>query len=63
MLATKILLDSREVLDYIFNYNYTAEQFAEAKSTDINLVVLKVAELKCRGYGLHEQKHKSDFLK
>ena len=63
VMAAEILLDSKEVLDYIFNYNYTVEQIAEAMSTDINLVALKVAELKCRGYGLHEQEHKIDFLK
>lgn len=63
VVAAEILLDSDEVLDYIFNYRYTVEQIATAMSTDINLVALKVAELNCHGYGLRDQEHQSDFLK
>lgn len=63
VVAAEILLDSQEVLDYIFNLDYTIEQIATAMSTDINLVALKVAELNCQGYKLHQQEHKSDFLK
>ena len=37
--------DSDEVLRYIYEYGYTAEQIASAMSTDINLVALKVAHL------------------
>lgn len=63
MVAAEILLDSSEVLDYIYNYDYTVEQIATAMSSDINLVALKVAELNCQGYGLVRQEHRSDFLK
>lgn len=63
VVATEILLDSDEVLDYIFNYGYTVEQIATAMSTDINLVALKVAELNCHGHTLQAQEHRSDFLK
>ena len=63
VVAAEILLDSQEVLDYIFNLDYTIEQIATAMSTDINLVALKVAELNCQGYRLRQQEHKSDFLK
>ena len=53
-------MDSDEVLRYIYEYGYTAEQIASALSTDINLVALKVAAL---GYNLHALEHKSNFLK
>ncbi len=63
MVAAEILLDSDEILDYVFNYDYTVEQIATAMSSDINLVALKVAELNYHGYGLRNQEHRSDFLK
>ena len=55
--------DSDEVLRYIYEYGYTAEQIASAMSTDINLVALKVAHLATLGYNLHTLEHKSNFLK
>lgn len=55
--------DSDEVLRYIYEYGYTAEQIASAMSTDINLVALKVAHLATLGYNLHALEHKSNFLK
>jgi len=58
-----ILMDSDEVLRYIYEYGYTAEQIASAMSTDINLVALKVAHLATLGYNLHALEHKSNFLK
>ena len=54
--------DSDEVLRYIYEYGYTAEQIASAMSTDINLVALKVAHLATLGYNLHALEHKSNFL-
>ena len=54
---------SDEVLRYIYEYGYTAEQIASAMSTDINLVALKVAHLATLGYNLHALEHKSNFLK
>ena len=59
----QILMDSDEVLRYIYEYGYTAEQIASAMSTDINLVALKVAHLATLGYNLHALEHKSNFLK
>lgn len=56
-------MDSNEVLRYIYEYGYTAEQIASAMSTDINLVALKVAHLATLGYNLHALEHKSNFLK
>ncbi len=56
-------MDSDEILRYIYEYGYTAEQIASAMSTDINLVALKVAHLATLGYNLHALEHKSNFLK
>ena len=63
IVAAEILMDSDEVLRYIYEYGYTAEQIASAMSTDINLVALKVAHLATLGYNLHAPEHKSNFLK
>ena len=63
IVAAEILMDSDEVLRYIYEYGYTAEQIARAMSTDINLVALKVAHLATLGYNLHAPEHKSNFLK
>ena len=54
IVAAEILLDTDEILDYVYNYGYTSEQIARAMDTDINLVALKVA---------HPAEHRSDFLK
>ena len=56
-------MDSDEVLRYIYESGYTAEQIASAMSTDINLVALKVAHLATLGYNLRALEHKSNFLK
>ena len=63
IVAAEILMDSDEVLRYIYEYGYTAEQIASAMSTDINLVALKVAHLATLGYNLHAPEHESNFLK
>ena len=63
IVAAEILMDSDEVLRYIYEYGYTAEQIASTMSTDINLVALKVAHLATLGYNLHALEHKSNFLK
>ena len=63
IVVAKILMDSNEVLRYIYEYGYTAERIACAMSTDINLVALKVAHLSTLGYNLHALEHKSNFLK
>ena len=59
----QLQIHSNEVLRYIYEYGYTAEQIASAMSTDINLVALKVAHLATLGYNLHALEHKSNFLK
>lgn len=63
IVAAEILLDTNEVLDYVYNFGYTSEQIAKAMSTDINLVALKVAHLAESNRGLRPIEHRADFLK
>lgn len=63
IVAAEILLDNDRILEYIYDYRFSAEQTAEAMDTDVNLVALKVAHLIELGYDLRQQEHKSDFLK
>lgn len=63
IVASEILLDNDELLDYIYHYRYNAEQIARAMCTDINLVALKIAHLNHLGYDLRPIEHRSDFLK
>ena len=63
IVAAEILIDSDELLDYIYTYRYSAEQIARAMDTDINLVALKIAHLTEIGYGLRPIEHRSDFLR
>lgn len=62
IVAAEILLDTNEVLEYIYDYGYTSEQIARAMNTDINLVALKIAHLAETGYDLRRQDFRSDFL-
>lgn len=63
IVAAEILLDTDELLDYIYQYGYNSEQIARAMNTDINLVALKIAHLAETGYPLRRLEHRSDFLK
>lgn len=63
IVASEILLDNDELLEYVFRYGYTSEQIARAMHTDINLVALKIAHLAETGYDLRRIEHRSDFLK
>ncbi len=63
IVAAEILLDTDELLEYIYDYGYSSEQIAEAMQTDINLVALKVAHLAQTGHKLHSLDYRSDFLK
>lgn len=63
IVAAEILIDSDELLDYIYTYRYSAEQIARAMDTDINLVALKIAHLTEIGYGLRSIEYRSDFLR
>ena len=63
IIAAEILLDTDEILEYIYDYGYTSEQIARAMGTDINLVALKISHLAESGYDLRRIEHRSDFLK
>ena len=63
IVAAEILIDTEGLLDYIYNYHYSAEQIARAMDTDINLVALKIAHLTELGYALQPVDHRSDFLR
>lgn len=63
IVASEILLDTDEILEYIYHYDYTSEQISRAMNTDINLVALKIAHLAETGYNLRRIEHRSDFLK
>lgn len=63
IVAAEILLDTDTILDYIYNYGYTAAQIAYAMNTDVNLVALKIAHLTDLGYKLNLPEYKNDFLK
>lgn len=62
ILAAEILLDTDELLEYVYDYGYTAQQIATAMDTDINLVALKIAHLTHLGLDLRTVEHRSDFL-
>lgn len=63
MVAAAILLPEEEILHYIYDYGYDAEQIARAMSTDINLVALKIAALQEAGHPLRGIDHDTAFLK
>ena len=52
IVAAEILIDNEELLDYIYTYQYSAEQIA-----------LKIAHLTELGYDLRPVNHRSDFLR
>ncbi|MFI3327286.1 MAG: ImmA/IrrE family metallo-endopeptidase, partial [Clostridia bacterium] len=52
MVASELLIDTDEILDYIYTYNYSLEQIASAFNTDVNLVGLKIGYLRELGYDL-----------
>ena len=63
IVAAEILLNSDEVLEYIYDYGYTSAQIAQAMHTDINLIALKIAHLAETGHDLRRIDYRSDFLK
>lgn len=63
IVAADILLDSNEILEYIYGCHYTVEEIARAMYTDPNLVALKIRSLNHKGHSIREQIYRSDFLK
>ena len=62
LFAAEIMLPDEEILEYIYQ-GYDAEKIARAMYSDINLVALKVSELRTRNYPFREIEHRNDFLK
>ncbi len=62
IIATELLLDTRDVLDLVSD-GYDVEQMARALSSDINLVALKLVHLRNEGYQLKFPEFRSDFLR
>lgn len=60
--AASLLIDVEELTDYIYTYNYSAEQIARAMGTDINLIALMIAYLIEIGYDLRPQEYRNRFL-
>lgn len=63
IVAADILLDSSELLDYIFTYQFSVNEVAHAMYTNANLVGLKIDSLNHKGYSLRAQDYRSDFLR
>ena len=63
IVAADILLDSNEILEYIYGCHYTVEEIACAMYTDPNLVAFKIKSLNHKGHSIPEQFYRSDFLK
>lgn len=62
LFAAEISLPDDEILDFIYQ-GYGAEFIAAAMDSDINLVALKVEELKRRGHDFNSLEHRTRFLK
>ncbi len=63
IVAASILLPDDEIIDYIYNYNYDAEQISRAMKSNINLVALKISHLRQEGHALRGLEHNPRFLK
>lgn len=63
IVAAEILLDTDEVLGYVYQYGYTTEQIAQTMDSDITLVALKIAHLAETDHNLRRMDYRSDFLK
>jgi len=62
VVAADLLLDTEEILEYIYQDRYSAEQIARAMRTDPSLVALKIECLSRSGYELSRLTHQSNFL-
>ena len=62
LFAAEISLPDDAILDYIYQ-GYDAAFIAAAMDSDINLVALKVEELKRRGHSFYSLDHSNRFLK
>ena len=58
--AAQMMLPDDEITEYIYQ-GFDVQQIAHAMKSDINLVALKVAERRSRGYKFREQEYKNKF--
>lgn len=63
LVAAAILLSDEDVLRYVYDYGYDAEQISAALATDINLIALKIDTLREAGHPLNRMEHDTRFLK
>lgn len=62
VVAADILMDTNELLEYIYQSRYSAEQISKTMSIDQNLVALKIECLRNTGHDLRPLGHQSNFL-
>lgn len=62
MVASELLIDTDEILDYIYTYDYSLEQIESAFNADVNIMGLKVGYSIELGYDLQTMEHRSDFF-
>lgn len=62
MFAAQLMLPDDEITELIYQ-GMDVAQIARSMRSDINLVALKVAELKSRGHVLRAQEYRNNFLK
>ena len=58
--AAQLMLPDDEITEYIYQ-GFDVQQIARAMKSDINLVALKVAELRSQGHELREQEYRNKF--
>ena len=63
VVASEILLDTDEMLSYIFNDGYTAEQIASITGVDESLVALKIRNISREHQNLRQVEYDRNFLR
>lgn len=63
VIASEILLDTKELLGYIFDDGYTAGQIASITGTDVNLVALKIRNMSKENIKLRQVEYDRNFLR
>ncbi len=61
--AASLLLKNEDILEYIHTYHYNISQIAQATDSDVNLVAIKIANLRKQGYSFTAQEFNAGFLK
>ena len=61
--AAELLIDEKELTDYIYNYEYSVDECAKAMSMHPTLIALKIEILNARGHKLNVQEYDRNFLK